>query len=220
VEKAWKDIAADKLTCTIKMTRICESPSHKCIKTNNRASDATDETEDLEWASAKESLMIPDSRIHARPFKITDHDWDRDTHQNPDGFFYVNRGADILVATTAVEILSLATNGRMTPQRIWRMVMHKHLGSEGFRGIDYYGDISDPRILGELPIETPGSEYYYAIWGYNPCEIMVGLEALGDSELIRRKLILEGKYWVWMNPDWYAPIGSSPKHSSLCFSGI
>jgi hypothetical protein len=176
---------------------------------NNRASDATDEIEELEWAPAKESLLIPDSHIHASPFKIVHHDWDRDLYQSPGNiFYYVNRGTDILVASAALKILSLATNGRMTPQRIWRMVMHNQPQWDGFDGIDYYGDISDPRNLGELPINTPGDNYYHGIWEYypaSPCNIVGGLEELGDSEVIRHKLIWEGKYWVWMNPDWYAP---------------
>jgi len=186
--------------------------SHKCIQINNRDSDATDEndeTEGLEWVSAKESLLIPDSRIRALPFEITEHDWDRDLYQNHDIFYYVDHGSDILVASAAMKILSLATNGRMTPRRLWRMVIHNppHWGS--FQGIDYYGDIPDPRNCGELPIQTPGDAYYDGIWQYypeNPCKIVGGLEELGDSEVIRRKLIWEGKYWVWMNPDWYVSL--------------
>jgi len=188
VEKAWKAIAADKLASTIEMTWIY----------------ATDETEALDWVSAEKTLLIPDSHIRAIPFPITDHDWDRDLYQSGGIFYYVDRGADILVASAAINILSLATNGRMTSQRIWRMVIHKPPRWDGFKGIDYYGDISDPRNLGELPIETPGSDYYEAIWQYypvNPCKIVGGLEALGDSGVIRHKLIWEGKYWVWMNPN-------------------
>jgi hypothetical protein len=186
--------------------------SHKCIQINNRDSDATDEndeTEGLEWVSAKGSLLIPDSRIRALPFEITEHDWDRDLYQNHDIFYYVDRGADILVASAAMKILSLATNGRMTPQRLWRMVIHNPPQWSGFEGIDYYGDIPDPRNGGELPVQTPGDAYYYGIWQYypaNPCKIVGGLEELGNSEVIRHKLIWEGKYWVWMNPDWYVSL--------------
>ena len=158
--------------------------------------------------SAEESLLTHDSCICAIPFKITDFDWDRDRYSNSDGIScYVGRGVDFLVASAALDILSLATNGRMTSQRIWRMVMHEPLAWYKFEGVDYYGVfIPDPRIVGELPIPTPGSD---ASWGYYPenlCKIVGGLEALGDSELIRHYLIWEGKYWVWMNPDWYAPI--------------
>ena len=187
-------------------------PSHKCIKINNKVSDATDEAEaeELEWVSAKESLLIPDSRIHTVPFKITNHDWDRDLYQDYDIFYYVDRGADILVASAALKILSLVTDGRMTPQRIWRMVIHMPPMWNGFDGVGYYEDMPEPRNGGELPIEAPGDDYYHGIWEYYPCKIVGGLEELGDSEVIRHKLIWEGKHWVWMNPDWYAPlIGSS-----------
>jgi hypothetical protein len=168
---------------------------------------ANDYPEEPNWVSAEESLLTPDSQIYAIPFKISDFDLDRDMYFNGRGITYcVTRGtADILVASAAIDILSLATNGRMTPQRIWRMAMQEPRDySGGFKGIDYYGDISDPRNLGELPIETPGSDYYMAIWGFDPkdpCKIVDLLEELGDSEVIRRKLIWEGKYWVWMNPD-------------------
>jgi len=59
--------------------------------------------------SAEESLFIPDSRICAIPFEITDFHWDRDMCQNRDVFYYVDRGADILAASEAINILS---NGR------------------------------------------------------------------------------------------------------------
>jgi len=101
--------------------------------------------------------------------------------------------------------------------------MHGLDGSRGFLGIDYYGDISDGRNLGELPNETPGDGYYHAVWGYypeDPCKIVGGLEKLGDSELIRRKLIWEGKYWVWMNPDWYAPLLVARLTSQFMFLGF
>jgi len=94
------------------MTLICESPSHKCIKINNKASDATDGPDKIEkrvWVSAEGSLRIPDSHICAIPFEIivTDFNWDRDLYLNPDGiFYYVNHGADILVASAAIDILS------------------------------------------------------------------------------------------------------------------
>ena len=61
--------------------------------------------------SAKASLPMPDSHIHAHPFKIIDHDWDRDLYQNHNIFYYVDCGADILVTSAAMKILSLATNG-------------------------------------------------------------------------------------------------------------
>jgi hypothetical protein len=66
--------------------------------------------------SVEEISLIPDLRIRAMPFEITDHDWDRDLYQNRDIFYYVDRGADILVSSAAIKILSLATDGRMTPQ--------------------------------------------------------------------------------------------------------
>jgi|ERR1700727_2886564 hypothetical protein len=65
--------------------------------------------------------LIPDALIRGHPFRIFDWDWDEDWVESSDGTVYqISQGVDILVASAALAILSLATDGRMTPQRIWR----------------------------------------------------------------------------------------------------
>jgi hypothetical protein len=51
---------------------------------------------------------------------------------------------NIMVQSESLSILSLAIGGRMTPQRIWRIGMHKGWSAPhtsgfftGFKGIDY-----------------------------------------------------------------------------------
>jgi len=150
-------------------------------------------------------LLTSDMHIHERPFPICIYDWDWDEEwvKSSDGTIYqMSQGIDILVTSTALGILSLATDGRMTPQRIWRMAMKQRFDSgywHSFRNIDYYGDICDGRDY--LPKVTPG--YSPTAW-YHNSELVFKLEQLGDIEVILQKIIWEGKYWVWMSPDRYA----------------
>jgi hypothetical protein len=144
--------------------------------------------------------------IHEHPFPICDWDWDEECVKSSDGTIYqISQGRDILVTSTALAILSLATDGRMTPQRIWRMAMKQGRFDSGywrsFRKIDYYGEIYDGRDI-HHPIATPG--YYRATWINPESEVAFKLEQSGDIKVILQKIIWEGKYWVWMSPDRYA----------------
>ena len=159
-------------------------------------------------ATSETCRYIPDKSIFIRPFDKCNFDlalnwisW----IESPDGTRYqCSHGANIIVSSEALAILSLATNDRMTPQRLWKMSMCEGRPIEGacwrsFVGIDYYGNIRDPRT--EFLDETPGFPGY--MWAGYDESTMQELEELGDSEIIRHKIILEGKFWVWMNPDRY-----------------
>lgn len=144
--------------------------------------------------------------IHEHPFPICDWDWDEEWVESSDGIIYqISQGIDILVTSTALSILSLATDGRMTSQRIWRMAMKQERFDSGywcsFRDIDYYGKIYDGRDS-HHPIATPG--YCRVTWIDADSEVLLNLEQSGDIEVILQKIIWEGKYWVWMSPDRYA----------------
>jgi hypothetical protein len=121
---------------------------------------------------------------------------DRTTHK-------VSKDTNIMVASAALTILSLATNGRMT-QRIRRMMIdqrrHPPARFDSFKGIDYYGDIQDGRE--EMPLDTPG--FTSIMWLHGGSEEVMELEELCDSEIIREQIIWEGQYWIWMGPDRYA----------------
>jgi hypothetical protein len=153
-------------------------------------------------------LLTSDMHIHERPFPICIYDWDWDEKwvKSSDGTIYqMSQGIDILVTSTALAILSLATDGRMTPQRIWRMAMKQgrfdSVYWRSFRKIDYYGEIYDGRDT-HHPIATPG--YSRATWIDPKSEVVFKLEQSGDIEVILQNIIWEGKYWVWMSPDRYA----------------
>jgi hypothetical protein len=152
-------------------------------------------------------LLTSDMNIHKHPFPIYDWDWDEESVESSDGIIYqISQGRDILVTSTALAILSLATDGRMTPQRLWRMAMKQGRFDSGywrsFQNIDYYGEIYDGRDT-HLPIATPG---YSPITWIDPDhdEVLFKLEQSGNIEVILQKIIWEGKYWVWMSPDRYA----------------
>jgi hypothetical protein len=55
----------------------------------------------------------------------------------------------------------------------------------------------------ELPQETPGFPPI-AQWIDGATETVRNLEELGDSEIIRQRIIWERQCWIWMKPDCYA----------------
>jgi hypothetical protein len=143
------------------------------------------------------ALRIPDSCLRVVPGCWAADGWDwgyiEPPHSDKNGkSFLVSHGTNIMVQTASLQIVSLATNGRMTPQRIWRMAMHQGLsvphGYLGFEGIDY-GEITDFRE--QWPPAIPGLS----------TKQLIGLETLEDIALARRAIIHEGKFWIWMLPD-------------------
>ena len=94
---------------------------------------------------------IPDVPIRVLPLHPCDFDWQGDWIESTDGTRYRGyQGTDIMVASSALAILALATNGRMTPKRIWKLAMDDrqqsgHWHSYSFAGIDYYEGFQDGR---------------------------------------------------------------------------
>ena len=64
-------------------------------------------------------------------------------------------------------------------------VPHSYIG---FEDIDY-GEITNFR--NQWPSAVPGLS----------TEELIGLESLGSQELVRRAIIHEGQFWIWMLPD-------------------
>jgi hypothetical protein len=151
---------------------------------------------------------IPDVQIRVLLLDPCDFDWEEDRIESTDGTIYRgSQGTDILVATAALAILTLATNGRITPKRIWELaVKSKRLGGQSrwysFDGIEYYEGFRDGRGCGTdpFPNHTPGFPH---IWNDGVPQTVSDLENLGDIELIIRNIIWEGRHWIWIRPDWY-----------------
>jgi len=160
-----------------------------------------------DWVSAKTSLLIPDAQIHIVPFDLRDeYSLDDLWYESDNGIIYrESHGTDILVASAALAILSLATSGRMTHQRIWRMAMLEGRSIEeaywkSFARVDYFGPILEPRR--EFPNTAPG--FPDDTFDSEDSTFMKALEGLGDSDVIQHKIIWDGRFWTWMQPDLYA----------------
>jgi hypothetical protein len=123
--------------------------------------------------------------------------WDLGSVTRPDaglqdGGICVIMGPHTMVHSASIPILHLATGGRMSLQRYWRLLMHKGFSEGscigGVPGIDY-GEISDGQD--QTPYPTPGL-----------CVTELrALEDLRHVESIKKAIIHQGKFWVWMRPD-------------------
>lgn len=150
---------------------------------------------------------IPDMQIQVLPLDPCDFDWLEERIESTDGTIYRgSQGTDILVASAALAILTLATNGRMMPKRIWKMAMKERSLSGrshwySFAGIEYYKGFRDGRGEDTFPNETPG--FPSNIWNNGVTQTVSDLEDLGDSKLIMRDIMWDGQHWIWIRPDWY-----------------
>lgn len=156
-----------------------------------------------------QASAIPDSQIRTTFFGMAFWDGDDgewlETWEHDVRYRFYN-GNDLMVSPSCLVILSLATGGRMTAERIWRMGTYQGeiTGASyrcySFSGIDYYGLEflnSDPRQ--DLPEATPG----FPLSFFTEAPMMaalIALESLGDVELVRQAIIWKGKLWLWMPP--------------------
>ena len=161
--------------------------------------------------SREDVLQIPDSCLYV--IKNTETRGKCDNGQiyyydepiGGPGHVYLTRGPNIMVESESLSILSLATGGRMTPQRLWRMAMYEGWSfpyafvfaswavsnSTIFKGLDgiYYGEIR--MWWGQYPEPIP----QLAV------EQLLALEELGDVDLVRQAIIHQGGLWRRMRPD-------------------
>jgi hypothetical protein len=110
--------------------------------------------------------------------------------------YYVAYGCNLMVQTHALDIMALATHGRMTPLRLWRLAMQQGFEEEDHRyfleGVDY-GAIADHCLL-HPPVDLPGFKK----------TTFKELEKIGDIEVLKQRLVHDGLVWLWMAPDRYA----------------
>jgi hypothetical protein len=138
------------------------------------------------------ALQIPDALL-----RVISHCWMGDgwyyglvAPPDPMAHYLVAYGANIVVQSASLPILSRATRGRMTPQRLWRLAMwygfSESRDRDVFDGIDY-GEV----VVGidRYMRPTPG------------IDDLLGLETIGDLERIKMEIIHKGKFWIWMRPD-------------------
>ncbi|EIW78960.1 hypothetical protein CONPUDRAFT_83337 [Coniophora puteana RWD-64-598 SS2] len=128
-------------------------------------------------------------------------------------------GVLIMVQTFSLPILHLATNGRVTPQRLWRLAMHQGWSevnlSESDRGV--YGLVG----VDYGALEHERKQYPSPLPWMIPAEA-AALEELGDCEAIKEVMMHRGGLWMWMSPDRFpleaAPEEMAPSHVSSVLS--
>jgi hypothetical protein len=107
---------------------------------------------------------------------------------NPSEIYYPVTSCLIFMAqSTSLPILSLATGGAMTPYRLWTLIVHKRFSEDPSRTSIDYGEVVRQEDPPPIPMLSKKD--------------LVALEELGDVALIRRAIIHQGGFWVWMRPD-------------------
>lgn len=118
--------------------------------------------------------------------------WDFGSVTNPTGETnIVSFGINLMLQTTSLAILETASDGRMTPLRLWKWCM----SGDSYRGyaleknIDYNGP-----DLEQFPSAFPGFPYEFEN------DELLEMADLSDDQLLER-FIYRGRFWVWMRPD-------------------
>jgi len=164
--------------------------------------DEYDRSKTINGIPREEALGIPDSSLRVISHCQMGDDWEFGFIDHPDHpeNFLVSHSTNIMVQTASLHILSLATDGRMTPERFWNLAIRQRYSMSGDHyGLDgiNYGEIPD--AWDEDPLLVPGLSL----------EAIVKLESLGDVELVKKAIIDDGKFWVWMRPDSF-PLNPTP----------
>jgi len=140
-----------------------------------------------------DTSVIPDAVVrvisHCKPAES----WEFGFVTNPFGAEnLVSFGVSTMVQTTSLSILEAASEGRVTPLRLWRWVMsagqHHGYAMESF--IEYGGP-----DLEQFPAPFPGFRDEDIIRLFRS-------STLTDDEILE-ELIYRGRFWVWMRPDRY-----------------
>ncbi|GAA5900171.1 hypothetical protein JCM6882_002634 [Rhodosporidiobolus microsporus] len=122
--------------------------------------------------------------------------------------YLVSYGPCIFIMSAALPILYLATRGRMTLKRLWEFTMRQgrieNSGEWVLTGIEY-GEIEPciHQFLTPLPALADVNE------DDSPQVVQGWMEQAKTVEEMKKVLVLEQKYWVWMAPDVF-PLEPSP----------
>lgn len=136
-----------------------------------------------------ETLLLPASSL-----RVIHHCTMGDQHfisvPDPEDInYHVSSPAIFMVQTASLTILSLATKGRVSPKRLWRLCMYQGFSEQynvkGLRDLDYHPGIHDPREQ-NYPPPIPGFSV----------QQVIALESLGDIELVKNAIIHKGQFWV------------------------
>lgn len=161
----------------------------------------TDDTGNLpeEWFEVEEMLKdTPDSKILVQSCCIDDpSNWMEQTvrllgHADNERRI-ICLGSNLIAHNPSLDIMHLATGGRLTPQRFWRLAMACGLSGDAINNIDY-GKMELPGAYNfQDPVVIPGM--------LMDRDDVAELEKMGDIEKIKNTLVHRGRLWVWMSPD-------------------
>ena len=108
--------------------------------------------------------------------------------------YLVSHGCTVMVQAYALDILALATRGRMTPLRLWRLAME-----QGFEDAGRHYGLEDVNY-GE--VEAHWDEFPEVFPEFSGPEQVFELEEEpGEVEAVKQCLVHEGRFWLWMAPD-------------------
>jgi len=160
------------------------------------------EFEDQDGIPRDTALAISDSKIRViQNCSINTEGWDAGWVGGPgpddETEYLISHGPIVMVQTFALPILHLATCGRVTPLRLWRLAMHKgmsmkHFDEPGIPGV-HYGEVHEHRYT-ELYDERLPPHFLEV-------DEIVTLEELGDVGSIKSTIVHRGGFWMWMRPD-------------------
>ncbi|KIJ66632.1 hypothetical protein HYDPIDRAFT_86561 [Hydnomerulius pinastri MD-312] len=143
--------------------------------------------------SAAIARLNPQQDIRSISHCVMGEYWDFGSISAPpesDIIYLVSFGFCIMVQTYALDIMNVATHGRMTPLRVWKLAMQQGFLAPhnecGFKDVDY-GEIELAREQFPLPVWL--SKYQ-----------LKKVEELDDIEL-KQLVVHDGKFWIWMAPD-------------------
>jgi len=128
--------------------------------------------------------------------------------------YTVSIGLLVMVQDFALPILHLATRGRVTPLRLWRLAMHQ--GHSDMTGAGYEG--LDEIDYGEIDKEMrERSDITYI--PHMRCTEVKALERLGDVQAIKDAIAHCGGYWMWMRADRF-PLDAVCEQSAPSFTSL
>ncbi|KAF8548492.1 hypothetical protein OG21DRAFT_1563475 [Imleria badia] len=136
------------------------------------------------------SDLDPNEDVHVLPHCVMGDMWDFVFIVAPpsikqDWCYLVLYGCHLMVQTYMLDIMALATHGRMTPFRLWRLAMEQGFEPVGrphcLKGVDY-GAITGQ--WEQIPDEFPG---------FTTMQLME-LEKIGDVKVIKQRMVNEGYF--------------------------
>ena len=102
--------------------------------------------------------------------------------------YLVGCGDFAMVQTFALDILALATRGRVTPLRLWKLAQWEQDGASYLDDFNY-GKIAE---LQQQTLDT---------FEWLTKQLLSELEDIGDVEIAKQRLLFDGLLWLWIAPD-------------------